>query len=282
MAATSVPVEEAAVAIEVSETIEVERAQGRVAPAADVARRASALVDPADRAAADLDAEPPPRVLEDDAEPSRQEADRSRPRPEVPRTIEPASRPPLSSSIALDTPTVLEVSGSPAVMVEPTPVDASATVAESPGQALGSTFDSAPTTALRPSAPVPSRLAVSAWLDRIPTDGQVRVSLGEDGSIHLQTSNDADGTTVSVRFSDPELQALAAAHAPRLRELLESHFEGAVRLSLDSSGADANTEGQTRDGSPDRPSRPDSGLVTTTDSPRPRPAVAQNGREWIG
>lgn len=110
----------------------------------------------------------------------------------------------------------------------------------------------------RPVAPVPARLAVPVWAERLAqaSGGRtVRVSLGDDGAVRLQTTTSDDGvTTVHLRFSDPDLQALAGQHAGRLREVLDGHFSDPIRLSLDadSGPGDFGSGGSPGDGAPAR------------------------------
>ena len=143
---------------------------------------------------------------------------------------------------------------------------------------------------VRPTpVPLPARLAVPSWLGKLSaTAGQaVQVMLGEDGTVRLQTQREQDGVTVSVRFSDPDLQALAGAHAVRLREVLEAHFTEPVRLSLsDGLAADAGaSDSHTSDGRASNGASPgasaDGAAVSTTSTARST-ARASGRREWIG
>jgi len=143
----------------------------------------------------------------------------------------------------------------------------------------------------RAEAPVPSRLAVPAWLHALATAADrrgVRVALAEGGSVRLDTARDADAVTVRVQFSDPELQALAGAHASRIRDALETHFAEPVRLQLTDAGTQAGghpggdrpaERGAPRDASPTDSSAgtPDASTPTSSDA---RPATGR--REWIG
>ncbi|MEO0557933.1 MAG: hypothetical protein AAF170_07095 [Bacteroidota bacterium] len=144
----------------------------------------------------------------------------------------------------------------------------------------------------RSAAPVPTRLAVPVWLERLTPSGDrhVQVGLGEDGSVRLQTVRQPDGITVQIQFTDPELQALAGVHADRLRAALETHFAEPVRLSLpdglatDSGTADSGasdsgfTGSRQHDASPTSESRP-----SDSESTSPTPTRAPLGRrEWVG
>ncbi len=144
-----------------------------------------------------------------------------------------------------------------------------------------------------PAPPLPARLAAPAWIGKLATvAGQaVQVMLGEDGSVRLQTQRDNDGVSVSVHFSDPELQALAGTHAARLRDVLEAHFTAPVRLSLsdgltaDAGASDAQTSGD--HASNGSPSGGSSAATAASQSPSPalssRPTARADGRrEWIG
>ena len=229
-------------------------------------------------AAGDLEAEPsaPERPAPNRARPAVQRAD-------APLTTAATSQVAVLATSSALLGTGLEAKGPAPASTDGPTTDPVPAVSDAPASTLSSQ-ESAPAPPTRVRSPLPARLAAPAWIDRVPGAGQeVRVSLGEDGAVRLQTVQDADGVTVSVRFSDPELQALAAAHAPRLRELLESHFEGAVRLSLDSAGPDADAQGHARDGAASRSPRPGPARTTEpTAAPRPETAAVQTGREWIG
>ena len=146
--------------------------------------------------------------------------------------------------------------------------------------------------------PLPARLATSVWLEHLTANGdRVQVSLGEDGSVRLRTQRQADGVTVHLQFSDPEMQALAGVHADRLREALETHFAEPVRLALAdarSDGAGPNDAGSHGSGAHDadgqsggsrgtRPSDPAPGASGPDDSPLTSARTAADGRrEWVG
>ena len=159
-----------------------------------------------------------------------------------------------------------------------------------------------PSADVRPTAPdgpkettrtaPPARLAAPTWLSRLATaerSQSVQVALGGgDGTVHLQTRREGEGVSVSLRFSDPELQALASAHVGRLRDALDAHFAEPVRLVLtdgaDARGSDARGgAGQPPSRDPSRPSP--SGRARAADpapiATPPRPS-ADGRREWIG
>ena len=152
--------------------------------------------------------------------------------------------------------------------------------------------------AVRSTAPPPARLATSLWMERLTAEAdRVQVSLGEDGSVRLRTLRQAEGVTVHLQFSDPEMQALASAHVDRLRDALETHFAEPVRLALadaGSNGAGAHDAGANGAGTHDADGRSDGSPPSpTTDltpvdappdgSPHPLARAAADGRrEWIG
>ncbi|GAB5537434.1 MAG: hypothetical protein Rubg2KO_36830 [Rubricoccaceae bacterium] len=146
---------------------------------------------------------------------------------------------------------------------------------------------------VRPAAPpVPARLSMPVWLERLTpaSDRFVQVGLGDDGSVRLHTLRQPDGITVQIHFSDPELQALAGVHADRLRTALETHFAEPVRLSL--SNELASDAGSTDSGASDPGSRDPSrrnASAQETHSPRPdlpshTPSRSshEGRREWVG
>ncbi len=139
------------------------------------------------------------------------------------------------------------------------------------------------------SAPpaLPARLAVPAWIGAAVAAGAraVQVALGADGTVRFQAEREADGVTVRLQFSDPDLHALAGAHAARLRDVLEAHFSEPVHLALGDAGAehagtDAGHAGADRGGSPS-PSSASAGGPSSSDRPAPR-SFASGRREWIG
>ena len=144
-----------------------------------------------------------------------------------------------------------------------------------------------------PAPPVPARLAMPVWLERLPpaSERHVQVGLGDDGSVRLRTSRQPDGITVQVHFSDPELQALAGVHADRLRAALETHFAEPVRLSLsdglasDPGTSDSNSgfaDSRQREAAPPsdaRRSRPSGGDLS---SPTPTQPSLNGRHEWVG
>ena len=144
-----------------------------------------------------------------------------------------------------------------------------------------------------PAPPIPTRLAMPAWLERLtPATDRVQVSLGGDGSVRLQTVRQLDGLTIQLHFSDPELQALAGAHMDRLRTALETHFSEPVRLSLPDGLA--SSSGGSDFGASDPGSR-DSGHRTASPLPNglraqrsdlsthtPTRAPLDGRREWVG
>ena len=145
----------------------------------------------------------------------------------------------------------------------------------------------------RAEAPMPARLAAPAWLNALATAGNrrsVRVDLADGGSVRLRTEQEGDAVNVRVQFSDPELQALAGAHAGRLRDLLEAHFAEPVRLHLADGQAQAGGPGA--DGSPGHDDRPGTGRPAGRSAPRaasdavapstPDARPAAGRREWIG
>ena len=152
------------------------------------------------------------------------------------------------------------------------------------GAPTSTASDAPATTASRPTrAALPARLAAPAWLSRLtPEAAQVRVALGEDGAVRLHTRPDGDGVAVTVQFSDPEMQALAAAHAPRLREVLAAHFGADVTLSLGDADVGQGERGSARDPAPSTPTASATGRPSLDSATiRPRRALGA-GREWIG
>ena len=141
---------------------------------------------------------------------------------------------------------------------------------------------------------VPARLAMPSWASRLAeaTGGRsVQVALGDDGSVRLQTIRDADGmTVVNLRFSDPDLQALAGAHAGRLREALDAHFAEPVRLSLGDGSAAGGSFSDTGERAGQAPnshtlrtsSHTGAPAASRADSGRTSAAVPSGRREWIG
>ena len=199
----------------------------------------------------------------------------------------------VRSAATISTPTGTSVSVAPPV--DPAVLDAVPTAPEgSPDLAAldaPATPGAAPETSARAAAPahgpLPARLAAPAWVGRLDAaDLDVRVPLGDDGAVRVQTTREGDGLAVTVRFSDPELQALAASHAPRLREVLEAQLDASVRLSLGEAdvGADGRGQGQER-AARTAPSSRSVGDAAAGAPARPRGAQSHThhaGHEWIG
>ena len=134
-------------------------------------------------------------------------------------------------------------------------------------------------------APLPSRLAAPAWMGALThsTPQSIEVDLADgDGQVRLRTRRDADGLSVVVRFSDPELGALAGLHVRRIAEALEAHFAEPVQLSLDHPQADG--EGAPSDHRP--PDRPEAAGLSALSSASGSPEVLSRRPlgplEWIG
>ncbi|WP_412069068.1 hypothetical protein [Rubrivirga sp. IMCC43871] len=168
-----------------------------------------------------------------------------------------------------------------------------ASLAEGPDGVVGGAASSSPSATTRAEAP--ARLAAPAWGRALDAAGgrAVRLDLPDGGSVRLQAASGADGVAVSVRFSDPDLQALAGAHAAQLREVLDAHFGEPVRLTIaDASAASADGRADGRadgdaSGSPgDRPHGGHGGPGPpdpTSSTPTPSPAPVVTGRyEWFG
>ncbi len=174
----------------------------------------------------------------------------------------------------------------------PEPSDPEVTVPEAGSGAALSSDRSAPAGSTQEArAAVPARLAVPAWAERLAEargGKAVQVALGEDGTVRLQTVRDGDGVTVSLRFSDPDLQTLAGTHAARLRDVLDAHFDEPVRLSLSDGGGahdGAHPDGRPADHAGGRPSRTPSPAPSASAAPVPAPptATVRSGRrEWVG
>ena len=154
-----------------------------------------------------------------------------------------------------------------------------------------------PDDGVRPAAPpVPARLAMPVWLERLTPSSErhVQVGLGDDGSVRLQTVRQPDGITVQIQFTDPELQALASVHADRLRAALETHFSEPVRLSLpdglatdsgttDSGASDPGfTNSRQSDDGPTSDSRHTRTSGSDSSSQTPTRAPLNGRREWVG
>ena len=170
---------------------------------------------------------------------------------------------------------------SPSADAQPAPTDVRTSAPEGPKE-VG-----------RPAPP--ARLAAPTWISRLATAERaqsVQVALGGgDGTVHLQTQREGEGVSVSLRFSDPELQALASAHVGRLRDALDAHFAEPVRLTLaDGTGTGPDARGSGAQGGAGEsaardPSRPSpGGRARAADPPArlPRPPAADGRREWIG
>lgn len=176
------------------------------------------------------------------------------------------------------------LSGDPAVSEGARPVPAADPVAATPA---ANAFEAAPT-AVRaaPSVPappaLPPRLAASAWIGPLTsaTPQSVEVALAEgDGHVRLRTQRGTDGLAVVVRFSDPELGALAGLHVRQITEALEAHFAEPVQLSLGHAGADGDAppdQGRPSTSEADRAADP------APSRPTPRPARTLGPYEWIG
>lgn len=156
-----------------------------------------------------------------------------------------------------------------------------ATIEGAPTLAAEVASGSRPTSASAPASAIPARLAVPTWLGPLAsaTAQGVEVALAEgDGNVRLQTERGADGLTVVVRFSDPELGALAGLHLRQITDALEAHFAEPVRLSLDQPGADG-------EGTPSERGRPAGPEAEGAPDPPP-PATPLSSRplgrtEWI-
>ena len=178
---------------------------------------------------------------------------------------------------------------------DPAAADLAAAEAGAGPAALALDGRSAPSRTAEPAAPpLPARLAMPAWAARLADAAggrSVQVALGDDGSVRLQTVRDGDGLTVSLRFSDPDLQAFAGLHAARLRDALDAHFAEPVRLSLaDGSGGPSDgspSNGSGAGGSSGRepgghtPGRSAAPAGRPSD-PAPPAAAPPGRREWIG
>lgn len=147
---------------------------------------------------------------------------------------------------------------------------------------------SAQTTAPPPEAPgaLPARLAAPVWVNRLDVlaAGQhsVEVALDDgDGTVHLQTRRDGEGLSVVVRFSDPELGALAGVHARQIAEALEAHFAEPVRLAVGDHAADGGSSGDRtpHDARPQTPRTASTEAAPSSDAPAPR---SLGRREWVG
>ena len=112
-----------------------------------------------------------------------------------------------------------------------------------------------------------------------------------DGTVIIKVRREHDGVAVSVGFSEPRLQALAATHARQLQDALQAQYNAAVDFSLMDGGAltdgsGDHTDGQAADSSPARRTSSQgatSGRAPLDDSPAPpRSAGRIARREWIG
>lgn len=146
---------------------------------------------------------------------------------------------------------------------------------EAAGSASRTASGSAPASAL------PARLAVPTWLGPLAsaTAPGVEVALADgDGHVRLQTERSVEGLAVVVRFSDPELGALAGLHLRQIADALEAHFAEPVQLSLDHPGADG--EGAPSDRG--RRAGPEADTASTTASAAVPASSRPLGRtEWI-
>lgn len=207
---------------------------------------------------------PPERPLEGDAPPPAAAA----PRPEAD-----GPRPPAPEPSQADAPPPAEAGAETSATTEPPPATAPATV-----RPTARTAEVAPA--------LPPRLATPVWLDRLDVlaaaPNHVEVALGEgDGTVRLQTRRDGDQLSVVVRFSDPELGALAGAHARQIAEALEQHFAEPVRLALGDATADGRGRGDQRGDA--RPEAPSAGSPTASGPPPPDASPRPLGpREWVG
>ncbi len=247
--------------------------EDEVAPLPDLSTRAAAP-DTAEHA---HDARPADtRESAPSSEPARRAAEAEASQAAAPRT-------PDGTDVDEAAPLNADPAPPPDTPADPVP-DAAAPVAPTSEARAPSEVRSGP-----PPAPLPARLAVPAWLGKLSAAAtqSVQVMLGEDGTVRLQTQREGDGVTVSVRFSDPELHALAGAHAVRLRDVLDAHFAEPVRLSLsDGLAADAGTSDgrHAGDASPKASAGPrgDSARPPSSPSSAPARAAASGRREWVG
>ena len=266
------------------------RAEQRSAGGRPPADRPASLVDRAPVSGERLarsEPAPTPRAPGDDA-PTPDAESTSRPDTravrQAPAAIDPVGLAPSVAGEAAST--RIEPSAPPPLDVEPA-VEVSALAPEV------RTAAEAPESAVRPA--LPPRLSAAAWMSRLPAAGaqSVQVALGGgDGTVRLQTQRDGDGVAVTVRFSDPELQALAATpRGPAPRGARRPLRRAPSRLVLaDALGADAGGTSEHASDADDHPAagrptprvdgRPD---TSDTNAPPHRPAPPAGGRrEWVG
>jgi hypothetical protein len=157
--------------------------------------------------------------------------------------------------------------------------------------APASSTSSAPEVRTAAPEPLPARIDPVHWarlLDRVGGARRIlEITLDDgDGTLRVQADRGIDGLTVQVRFSDPELHALAGAHASRLQDALSTQLSAPVRLSLaDAPSADAGGSGQHPSGQPEREgsAQPTNRVPAAGASVEPTERRNALGhREWVG
>ena len=143
----------------------------------------------------------------------------------------------------------------------------------------------------------PNRVVPAAWLravlgnarQSVFADGGWKVlemNLDEgDGTVTIKARREEGRVAVAVGFSDPELRALASAHADRLQEVLQTEYETTVDFSLFSDDAgDSGDRQQSQGAGPAIPgaAATDGEGAIRDDRPSRRSLPAGAQHEWVG
>ncbi|SHL01495.1 hypothetical protein SAMN04488087_2520 [Rhodothermus profundi] len=158
-----------------------------------------------------------------------------------------------------------------------------------------------PLTSPSPDAParpeaLPRAIRTATWFQmalnyaeriRQHFDGQIlEVELADgEGVLRVETRRHPDHVAVSVQLSDPQLRALVAAHADRIQEALQAHYQTAVQFSLAGGGEQRGQQQafahRSAHGTP-LASGSDASASAPVESPRPRVVRPGSRHEWIG
>jgi hypothetical protein len=107
------------------------------------------------------------------------------------------------------------------------------------------------------------------------------------GTMTVRARRDEEKVSIAVTFSDPQMRALAAENADRLRETMREQYETMVDFSLSSDGADESPQQgddapRRHDATSSRTQRTTEAVSTTDRAVATRAALAGARNEWIG
>jgi hypothetical protein len=139
----------------------------------------------------------------------------------------------------------------------------------------------------------------AAWLNSLLSDRLGTLSVNEgwkvlemqleegQGTMIVRARRDEEKVSIAVTFSDPQMRALAAENADRLRETMREQYETMVDFSLSSDGADESPQQgddapRRHDATSSRTQRTTEAVSTTDRAVATRAALAGARNEWIG